>query len=432
MEGYINENRWVDLSKLPRKKHGTRICIDWSKSIGESLPFLYDGISGNMKILNYKKSNNSFVVYVDGYTRTDGDIIYLSTIQNCELKRLLTKKIIDGAPEMVKYLKDKNDAYKYTCQSNKYITIVCPICGREKQQMISNLYAKGFSCAFCSDGVSFPNKLMTNILRQLNVEFINEVTKAKDEFEWVGAYRYDFYFEKNNQKYFVEMDGGFHYADHFRSCKITQENDNTKDLLAQQHNIQMIRINCCDSSINNRFSFIQKSILDSELINILDLSIIDWDKAHKSALNNYIALASQYWSDGYPVVEISNIIGVSRHTICSYLKIATSLDMCNYTEKESRRRIKYIKFNKKRKPIGVYKDGYIVNVFQSITSLERESFKLYGIHMYNSNISKVCNGHLNNIYGYEFKHISYNEYKDLCLQFDPTVQNECTNLLEVI
>lgn len=432
MEGYINKNKWVDLSKLPRKKHGERICIDWNKSVGEELPFLYDGISGKIKILKYNKSNHSFVVYVDGYTPPDGDTIYLGTIKNCEFKRLLTKKIIDTAPEMIKYLKDKSDAYKYTCKSNKYITVVCPICGHEKQQTIYNLFKQGFSCPHCSDKISFPNKLMAAILKQLKVDFINEVTKSKSGFEWVGPYRYDFYFETNNQKYFIEMDGEFHYVDHFRTSNEVQKNDHEKDMLAEKHNVQMIRINCLYTSVNDRFDLIKNNIINSKLYYVFDFSMVDWNSAHKDALKNYVVLASQYWNLGYPVAEISNTLKINRHTTCAYLKIATDVGMCDYNKKESRSRIKYNSFHQKRKPVAVYKNGCLINVFRSIISLERESLKLYGIYMHNSNISKVCNGYFDRMYGYEFAHIVYDEYERLSLCFDPTIQNEYDSLQEVI
>lgn len=53
MEGYINENRWIDLSRLPRTKNGK--YIDWQKSMGLDVPFQFDSANGVIKLVTHGK-----------------------------------------------------------------------------------------------------------------------------------------------------------------------------------------------------------------------------------------------------------------------------------------------------------------------------------------------------------------------------------------
>ena len=109
---------------------------------------------------------------------------------SCCCGRTVVKGINDistTAPWMVKFFSNKNDAYKYTCGSNKKIKTKCPDCGNEKYMIINNLFKKGFSCNKCSDGFSYPNKFMFNVLEQLNEEFVSECSPI-----WVEGKFYDF------------------------------------------------------------------------------------------------------------------------------------------------------------------------------------------------------------------------------------------------
>ena len=51
--------------------------------------------------------------------------------------------------DLIIYLKNKDDAYKYMPSSEKYIDVICPECGYEDSIRISNLSRYGFSCNGC-------------------------------------------------------------------------------------------------------------------------------------------------------------------------------------------------------------------------------------------------------------------------------------------
>lgn len=330
--------KYINLNVLPRRKNGK---IDWQRSAGYSVPFVYGEISGNIYLVEYILKKRTFKVLIDGYTKFQYDTASIDTLKQCQLGRLLHKKIIDTNPEMVQYFVNKDDALKHSYQSNIRIKTQCPFCGYVKDQIISNLYQFGFGCPQCSDGVSYPNKLMFNILKQLDICFKNEVTKRDEGFEWVEEYRYDFYFEKDGQKYFIEMDGHFHQNHSLICYNQVVQADKKKDQLAREHNINIIRIDCCYNKESDKFNFIKYQILNSVLYNILDLSKIDWDIANQSAISSNVYLAAQYWNDGDVIKQIAEKIGVSTDTIRSYLKIAADINLCDYNKETSeQRRIK--------------------------------------------------------------------------------------------
>ena len=70
------------------------------------------------------------------------------------------------------------DCYNIACQSNKKFYFKCLDCSRVStyKKNLNNIVRKRYSCQFCSDGISIPNKFMSNILKQLNEDFITELS----------------------------------------------------------------------------------------------------------------------------------------------------------------------------------------------------------------------------------------------------------------
>ena len=157
--------------------------------------------------------------------------------------------IATTAPWMMDYLKDKEDAYKYTWGSHKKVTTKCPICGFEREMVIKNLYYQGFKCHRCDTGISFPNRVARSLLEELQVDYIPEYSP-----QWCGKYAYDFYFKYHGKEYIVEMDGSLgHGNSDYKHEKDTIgiQRDKVKDKLALEHNLIMIRIDCKKSDIVN-------------------------------------------------------------------------------------------------------------------------------------------------------------------------------------
>lgn len=390
-------NNFVNFDNIPKRSDGR---INWEESIGCNLPFHYNGINGEIKILGYipvRDSKKMLKIYIDGYTKTEYDLVKQETLINCVLGRVLHKKIIDTNPELIEYFVDKNDANKYSAQSNLKVNMICPYCGYKKVHRISDLYTYGFACPQCSDNISYPNKFMFSLLTQLGVNFENEVSKCTPGFEWVMNYRYDFYFETKNDKYFVEMDGNFH------ETELMSKNDTQKDMLAKEHDINIIRIDCKYKGIRDRFLFVKNNILKSKISTIFDLSEINWNKCNKHAIGSLIYKSAELFNRyGYDINKISNEMSITAHTVREYLKISADIGLCDYSVDEAKR----IRDNKLKdissKRVYVFKDNKFICSFNSRKEASNQSLEKLGKFFHQCTIGKMCNKNISSKDGFVF------------------------------
>ena len=232
-------------------------------------------------------------------------------------------------PDVAKLLKDPNDGYNHTKGSNKKVEFICPHCNSVIEQYIFYVCRNGLSCQMCSDGVSYPNKLIRQVLKQLHVDFIPEYVA-----EWSQSKMYDCYFKDNNgQEYVIEMDGIQHYVDNcmpHQALKDIQNNDILKTDLANDNGVFMIRINCSTSSIE----YIKKNILLSKLNGLFDLSVIDWDACDINAQSSFVKQACDLYMSGIcSTKDIGRILQLDKTTVRRYLKRGVKFGWCNYNPK---------------------------------------------------------------------------------------------------
>jgi len=236
-------------------------------------------------------------------------------------------------PDLIKYLKNKEDGYKYTLGSRSTINLICPNCMFEKPVIINTFTRCGFGCPKCSDGISYPEKFMFNVLEQLKFNFKNQLNKTT--FEWCKDYKYDFYISQF--KCIIETHGDQHYTDKFREHKKTlkeeQQNDKYKKELALNNNIKnYIVLDCRKSEIE----FIKNSIMESNLPQLLNFKKedIDWLKCHEYACNSLVKIVCDLWNNNINIKRIENKLQLSDTTIRKYLYQGTELNWCNYNGKE--------------------------------------------------------------------------------------------------
>ena len=403
------ENRWIDLDVLPKIEGGPNHGhIDWSKSVGYSVPFIYGEWHKCATIIGYDKIKRCIVIYVDGCTEECGYNIFIEQFVKIKLGELFKTTIRKDAPWMIKYLCDPNDADKYSIKSKIDVNMKCPICGTVRKMSIGQLYYQGFFCHACSNRISYPNKLMRNLLQQLNIAFIDEITGTQKGFEWIGNYRYDFYLTINSQQYFIEMDGGFHDREDVK------QRDAIKDMLDKDHNIQMIRIDCRYKS--DRLNFIKNNILDSELNKILQLNHanIDWEKCDLDTQHSIVFDVCTMWDTGAMIKDIAKKFDISTNTVTNYLKIGEKYKLCGYTVENSTSRntdnIKKYVAEHICKPLEVYKDNMLIGVFKSESELSRLSTELLGRSLDFRGISRVCTGERTKYKGYVINHITKEKY----------------------
>lgn len=181
-----------------------------------------------------------------------------------------------------------------------------------------------YSDALAKDGFSFPNKVGFGFIDQLNVYFIPEYSNT-----WTNNRRYDFYFELNDKKYFMEMDGWFHFNDNKMSGMTKEEVhaiDVEKNKLAEDNGVHMIRIDCSTSTMEH----IKKSILHSELKDLFDLSVVDWIKCEEYAVNSILIKVCELWKEHCSVSQICEMIKCNRSTVWRYVNRGKELNLCDY------------------------------------------------------------------------------------------------------
>lgn len=249
----------------------------------------------------------------------------------CCSGRIVVKGINDLAttnPELIKYLKEPDEAFNITKGMNKKIKLKCPNCGFEKEISVNSFTSKPFRCNNCSDGFSFPNKLMSNILSTLNEFYISEYKPS-----WSHNRYYDFYLP--NRNLIIEMDGLLGHGNTVHShsnitIEETSKIDNLKNLYANNNGIDVIRIDCKIST----YEYIKNQLLNEHKLDFLNINSItdnEWITILKNSYNSIIKTICDYFNENKcsPYIIAKNF-GINVSTVRKYLKIGNSLNWCYY------------------------------------------------------------------------------------------------------
>ena len=298
------------------------------------------------------------------------------------------------APWMISYFQGgKDEAKKYTKSSSQEIYPKCPHCGKIKssKMKINTIYAmNGIGCD-CGDGVSFPEKYLSNLLDQLQVKYIRELTK--NHFSWCDKYRYDFYLIDYN--IIIETHGMQHYKDtNFgRTLVEEQENDRIKEKLAKENGItEYIVIDCRYSN----YEWIKNSILASKLNQIFNLKKVSFKECAEYANSNIKKKVCDYYNiyryRGRK--HIADHFNLSPTTISVYLKEGNDIGWC-----------KYNKTSFSRKQIYVY-DSYknCIGIFDDAQNLSEHSIEIFGKYMSKKSIMYMCSNYTNQLKNYIFSY----------------------------
>lgn len=360
-----------------------------------------DIVNGYEVIKHSRRNNNkSYIVKctIDGYINevNEGCLIKGNGCPVCSNK-IVVHGINDIATTntwMIDYIVNEKDLL-LAKSSNKKILLRCPYCGNKKMGSLSNLYMRhAIGCA-CGDGVSYPNKFMFNLLKQLNVYFETEYTP-----KWANGRRYDFYVP--SKRLIIEMDGGLGHGNRIHSkSDISLEQsiyiDEYKDYQANNIGLSVIRIECLESNLQ----YIKNKVLESELNNIFDLNVIDWYQVEEFAVSNMVKKCCDIWHQGISLRYIGSQFGISPDTVRRYLKDGVKLGWCDYDSKTSN---KIRGKSPKRKAVTVFKDNINVGDFDSINELAVISMELFGVQFNRSHIGSVCNGKRLSHKGYTFRY----------------------------
>ena len=243
-------------------------------------------------------------------------------------KIVTTKNCMNTTHSWIKqYLKDEKDGETYTSGSNKKIFFKCPYCGEERYATINKIIKNGYNCHNCGDGISYPNRLMKQILIDSKIDFVEE-----KKFEWLPSKRYDFYIESKN--IIIEMDGSQHLKENIKNIDMFKEN------IAYENGIKkIIRVNAYKSD----YKYIENELEKSkffENVGIPKISIKKCDIEVKESSLKYRKIL-ELWERGNTVSEISKILNIKIFNVRNYIKKLQKIDKLQYNGKEE--------INKKRK-----------------------------------------------------------------------------------
>lgn len=277
---------------------------------------------------------------------------------------------------------------------DKVYTCICNNCGEVNKIKESTIQTGVGSCKACSESRSSGEKFMYWFLKQCSIDFNVEFSPW-----WAGRYRYDFEFQKDNRKYLIEIDGGQHYGKNYfseRRKKSRAEVDADKDQLAKRNGYQLIRIRCEHSNRMFMVDEIKKSIL----ADMFDLSIIDWGQCYYMSLTKKSKKICDLWNDGYKSAkEISILAPTSSGNASKVLVQCSKFGLCDYDSKKEKERGQ--KRNDKAGKVVICLDNNMR--FKSASECSRQSEEVFGVHLTQGGISRVCRGERDAYKGFHFK-----------------------------
>lgn len=226
--------------------------------------------------------------------------------------------------EIAQLLENPNDAIGTSNSSKKKLWFICPCCHNRLYKSVACITKFGLACNICSDGFSYPNKLMYYILNDINIDFEAEFSP-----EWISPKRYDFCIE--SLKLIIEMDGNLGHGKKVRkNSKVSLEESLQIDLYKNQkaieHGYNIIRINSDQSNIE----YIKNNILTSELIKYLSFDNVNWNKCNLNSQKSILYEVCSFYNNHsyYSYKMLSKKFKIHKTTIGKYLKIGAENNLC--------------------------------------------------------------------------------------------------------
>jgi len=312
-------------------------------------------------------------------------------------------------PELLKYFISQDEAFKYSCHSKHMVLLKCPICGHIKSMPIDQFTSHGFACPFCSDGVSYPNKFVRNLFKQLGESF-----ECEAKFEWLPNRLYDLYFYQRNT--IVEIHGSQHYQGkpnfHLISNRKDWEIDIEKRKYALDNGIvNYIEIDCSKSNLE----YIKHSIMHSELPQLFNFSEIDidWQQCVMAAESSLVKEVWDLWNAGLTNGEILSRVKISKTTLRDYVRRGYEIGICNNLYQPKNNRTKsHIKTNNDNglynaRPTYVEDDNIYFATYKDVINY----YESQGLIMSPSRISVAVN-HKSSTRGKYFTPITKREFNN--------------------
>jgi hypothetical protein len=209
----------------------------------------------------------------------------------------------------------------------------CKDCGEISDKCLSlhQVTNEGYSCKYCSDGISLPEKFVIQLLTYLNIRF-----SFHKSFKWSQNKIYDFFIP--HLKLIIEVHGIQHYEESprgSRTLKEEQENDQLKMELALSNECNYVIIDCRKSS----FKWLKENCI-KELSHLFSLSDINWELIWENCQKSYVTESWALWNAGHSISEIAKALNLNQATIRRYLNAGSAINKCTYNSEEEKEGIK--------------------------------------------------------------------------------------------
>lgn len=385
--------RKVFLDSLPKHYNGG---VDWTKAIGEEVKFIYDDISGVIKIINIDKKQNLTVSYngknstLKSYTFTSAKICRVIGKITTDYK-FCVGDIVDthnSKIQIISYERMKNNikAYKYKCLKCGLIhkiseydinkNVGCPVCCKDSRLIIdgvNDLWTTHPHIATLLSDKSIGNKVTHGTVKKY--DFICPICNRKRKYSINAAV-------KAGYVPCQYCSDGFSYPEKFmatllKQCNINYEPQivfewsnkfrydfylNDFNMIIETHGMQHFNhtgfyrtldeekanddIKQClalNNGIKNyvqldcRFStmqYIKESIYNNELLKILNIQYakIDWELCDIFASGNLLKISCDLYNSGETTDYISSKLNISKTTVYRYLSKGKKLGICKDKE----------------------------------------------------------------------------------------------------
>ena len=305
------------------------------------------------------------------------------------------KPIVETSPKIFHLLKNKSDGYKYSFNTHKELEFICPHCHskiiKRPNQLINDKTGL-IRCINCSDGFSYPEKYILNVLQQNKIDFIYQLSSSN--YKWCGKYRYDFYIP--NLNWIIEVNGIQHYEDcSFSDCKSVKKNDKEKEKLAIKHGVKKYIV---IDARKSQSTFIKNSILMSDLSKIISTNT-NWELCDLNASSSLLTIICNSWNKKYESIDkLAKDNHVHKVTIINYLKRGASIGLIDFDYNEYLKHSKEIHYEKVseslKKKVMCVETG---KIYESIKDAQNNFCKT------SKTISKAINGKLKTAYGFHWK-----------------------------
>lgn len=240
-------------------------------------------------------------------------------------RRPSSKGMLYADKEILRFIKDKEQAKTITRGSPQKILCLCPTCGTERWVQANNLYYdRSMGCTLCSKKISYPERFTQLFLKALgyNIQF-------QKEFDNLPRRYFDFYIAELNAV--VEVHGKQHYQEttgNFNKFNFAnvKEVDRIKQEFCEKEGIKYIEIDARRSLPD----FIRESIVRAGFSDVSDEQFVEIrNKAYRDGHFNVHELAEDYKRTG-SLEKAGKIHGISS------AKASAALKQKGYTVKKTK------------------------------------------------------------------------------------------------